>query len=152
MIAGIQELDRDRLLNAGRDFLKRQPERDADVRARARLRCTRAATEQIVEAAHPAQIAHEDVERFREIDVMETAASSAPQSRFAVSIVSRALVAVPQHVVRFRDLLEPLLGFLRAVVAVRMVRHRKLAIRLLYLVIRGRARDLEYCVIISHLS
>ncbi len=72
------------------------------------------------EPAHSAEVAHEDAERLGEIDVVEATAAATAQTRLAVAIVRRALLAVAQHVVRFGDLLELLLGFLRPVVAVGM--------------------------------
>ena len=64
---------------------------------------------------------------------------SAAQSGLAVTVVHRALVGIAKHVVRLGDLLEFLFGFTRAVVAVGVIRHRELAIRLLDLVV-GRVR------------
>ncbi len=52
--------------------------------------------------------------------MVEAAAAAAAQPRLAVAIVRGALLRIAQHVVRFGDLLELLLGFLRAVVAVRV--------------------------------
>ena len=103
-----------------------------------------------LEAAEAAEVAHENAERLGEVDVMESAATAAAQSRLAVTIVRRALLRITQHVVRLGDLLEPLLGFFRAVVAVGMVRHRELAICLLDLVVGRRARDAEDFVKICH--
>src|SRR4030095_2950726 len=53
------------------------------------------------------------------------------------AVVSRALFLVREHFVGFLRLLEVRLGVLPVLVAVRMMLHRKLAIRLLDLVVRG---------------
>ena len=132
-----------------RDFRERERHRDLDVRAGARTTAARASAEQLLEAAEAAEVAHEDAERFGQIDVVEAAAAR-PQPRFAIAIVRGALLRIAQHVVRLRDLLEPLLGFLRAVVAVRVIRHRELAICLLDVVVGRRSLNAEDAVEIRH--
>ncbi len=115
-----------------------------------RLGCPRVA-EQIAQPAKAAEIPHEDVERVSEIDVRRPATST--QSRLAVPIVQRALVGVAQDVVRLGDRLELLLGVLRPVVAVGVVLHGELSVRLLDLVVasrrakrRGRRSSLPWLV------
>src|SRR5690348_18476025 len=93
-----------------------------------------AAAEERVEAAEPAEVAHEDVERFGEIDVMHLRAAPAPapaprcaaDAGFTVAIIGGTLLGIAEHLVGLRDLLELLLRLLVAVVAVGMVLHRQL--------------------------
>src|SRR5262245_332434 len=149
-VARIENLDIDLLIDARGDFGQRERDRDLDVGAAARSAAVaRAAPEHLLEATEPAEVAHENAKRLRQIDVVESA-RAATQSGLAVTIVRRALLRIAQNIVRLRDLLEPLLGVFRAVVAVRMVGHRKFAIRLLDFVVRRRALHAEYCVIVRH--
>src|ERR1700730_6627894 len=140
------------LVGAARYFDQRHRHLELDVRSRAGTGSTSTASaEQIAESTEPAEVAHENVQRLGEVDVVEPR-RAAPQSRLAVAIVERALVGIAQNVVRLGDGLELLLGFLRAVVAIGMVGHRQLAIRNLYFCIAGGARDAKRVVIISHVS
>jgi hypothetical protein len=96
--------------------------------------CAAAAAEQVVEAAETAEVAHEDVERVLEPEAAEagrTAVRAALHTCVAVAVVRGALVGIPQDLVGLGRLLELLLGFLVAAVAVRMVLQRELAIGLL---------------------
>ena len=81
---------------------------------------------------------------------MVESAGPTAQSRLAISIVEGALVGIAQHVVGLGYRLEFLLGVLRPVVAIRVVRHRLLAIRSLYFCIAGATMDAKRVVIISH--
>ena len=88
-VARIEQLDRERLLDAVRDLGERQVRDELDVGAGARR--LPAPAEEIAQAAEPPEVAHEDVERIGEIDVRPTAARRTPQSRLAVPVVqSRA--------------------------------------------------------------
>src|ERR1051325_8300969 len=102
-----------------------------------------------MEPAEAAEVAHEDAERLRQIHMVESA-TAATEASFTVSVIRRALLRIPQHVVRLGDLLDPLFGVLRAVVAVGVVRHRQLAICLLDLVVGRCACNAENRVKIGH--
>src|SRR5687768_270213 len=153
-VARLEQSNCDRLFRARRNFRERHLHCELDVGSRARTTAAPASSsaKQIAEAAQStetAEVAHENVECFREIHVMEATRAST-QSRFTVAIVHRALVGIAQHVVRLSDGLELLLGFGGAVVAIRVVRHRQLAIRLLDLLVARVARDAEGLVKLSH--
>ena len=92
---GSSSLQRDRLLHAGRDLLERELHGELDVAARALCPAgvRRAAPNRSPESAEAAEVAHEDAERFGEIDVVEPAAAAAAQPGFTVAIVRGALVA-----------------------------------------------------------
>jgi hypothetical protein len=124
-----------RSVDTTRNFRESQRKSDANVGSGARP-CAAAAssTKQISESGNSAEIAHEDIEGFGEIDVMVASAPTA-QSGFAESIVSRALVRIAEDVVRLSDLLELRFRLSRAVVAVRMKLHRHLSIGALYLIV-----------------
>ena len=81
---------------------------------------------------------------------MYSGVATTAQPFLAVPIVHRALVAVAQDIVRLGDQLEALLGVLRSAVAVGVILHRKLAIRLLDVLIRRVASKLENFVEIRH--
>src|SRR5438270_3810241 len=81
---------------------------------------------------------------------MEACSSAAAQPGFAIAIVRGALLRIAQHVVRFRDLLELLFGLFRPVVAVGVILHRELAIRLLDVVVRRTARHAKNVIKVSH--
>src|SRR5688500_14727819 len=115
---------------------------------RGALRTRASHAEQILEAREPAEVAHEDLDRVAEVEVLR--ARAALHALLAVAVVQRALLRIAQHLVRLRHLLEPLLGFLRALVAIRMVLQRELPIGLLDLVGFGTARDAQQLVVISH--
>ena len=83
-IARVEQLRVERLLHAGRDFLQRQLDGELDVASGAAvpLPTSAARPNRSPESAEGAEVAHEDAERFGEIDVMEsTAAGGAAQSR-----------------------------------------------------------------------
>ena len=61
----------------------------------------------------------------------------------AEAVIGCALLRILQGLVGLADLLELLLGFMVAGILVRMEFQRQLAIRLLYLVRRGRLRHAE---------
>src|SRR5581483_5359370 len=124
VIAWIEKLHCNLLIDAARHLGKRQRHSHLDVGAGRRTAAARAAAaEQLFETAKPAEVPHEDAERFGEVDVMESAGAPAAKARFAIPVVRRPLLRITKDVICLRDLLEPLLGFLRAVVAVRMIRH-----------------------------
>src|SRR5262249_32037870 len=97
------------------------------------------------------EIAHENVERFGQVEVREPLTerrACAAQSRFAIAVIGGALLRITQHFVRFGDFLEPLFG-LRRFVAIRMKLHGQLAIRLLDLGFAGLALDAQDLVEIA---
>src|SRR3989442_729654 len=107
----------DGLGRPGRHLGERQLEADLQVLAAVMLAPgALAAPEQGVEPAQPAEVAHEDVERLGQVEVREPEvrrtppAPAAPHPARAVAVVQRPLLGITQHLVRFRDLLEALLG------------------------------------------
>src|SRR5258705_352695 len=107
--------------------------------------------EEMAEATESAEVAHEDVQRFAEVDVVEaTAATSTAQSGLTEAIVQRAFLRIAEHIVRFGNFLEFLFSVLRAVVAIRVPTGRKFSVRLLHIVILCRASDVEDLVKIGH--
>src|SRR5262249_7319305 len=87
------------------------------------------ASEDRLESAQSAEVAHEDLERFGQIHMMEAEPSGtgAAHAGPSVAIVRGALLRVPQDLVGLRDLLELGFGFGR-LVAIGMVVHRELPI------------------------
>src|SRR5262249_30168094 len=77
------------------------------------------------------------------------AAGAVLERRVAEAIIGGALVAVLEDVVGLVELLEAVLAFLVARVAVRVVLHGELAERGLELDLGGRARDAQYLVIVA---
>src|SRR5829696_2937179 len=144
-VAGVEHLERDLLLHTGRHLGEREWNGELHVGARARATRSLPSTEQILEAGEVSEVAHEDAERLGEIDVV-IAATAAAQPRLAVPVVRGALLRIAQDVVRLRDLLELLLGFLRPVVPVGMVGHRKLAIGPFDVIVRRAAIDAKDAV------
>src|SRR5712691_1862039 len=116
-----------------------------------------AATEDRVEPAQAPEVAHEDVERLGQIEVGEVEPApptptgarrrTAPQARFAVAVVDGALIGIAQHLVRFGEPLEPLLGVV-ALVAIGVVVHRELAIGLLDVGLGSVARHSQNPVVV----
>ena len=143
----------DRLLDTGRNFRERELDIHANVGTgpRAGTLTAAGAPKQIAESAKAPEIAHEDIERFGKVYMVESAGTAA-QSCFAVAIVCGAFVGITKHIVRFRDLLEFFFRFARTVVPVGMISHRKFAIRLLYLIIARVPAYLKHFVEISHFS
>ena len=92
-------------------------------------------------------------------DVAEVSASAEParpepahalDPREAVLVVGRALLRVGQHLVGLRRLLELLGGFMVVLrVLVRMVLHRKTAVRLLYFRLVRVLMYAEYFVVVA---
>ncbi len=82
------------------------------------------------------------------IESRRTSAAAA-HARVPEAIVQRSLLAVGENCVRFRDLLEPFFRVRIVGVAVRMVRHRQLAVSALDFNVSGRAGDTEDLVIIA---
>lgn len=75
-------------------------------------------------------------------------ATHAPlQPLLSVRVVDLALLLVGEHLIRLRDLLEPLLGA-RRLVLVRMVFQSQLTVRFLYLVIGRAFRNPQYFVVV----
>ena len=152
-VARVEDLERHRLLDAGRHLGEGQLHGELEVRAGARAaRLPAGGAEQVAEAGEAAEVAHEDVERLGQVHVVEPAGAAAAQPGLTVAIVHRALVGVAQDVVRLGDLLELLLGLLRPPVPIGVVLHRELPIRLLDVVVGGVARDFEDCVEIGHMQ
>jgi hypothetical protein len=115
---------------------------------------TLGATEKRVEPAQPAEVPHEDVERFRQVEVGEPAgapARAALQPRFAEPIVGGAPLGVAEYLVGLGDLLElRFRGFLLPRGdAVGMMLHRELAICLLDLAIVRVALDPQDGVVVA---
>src|SRR5690606_34395553 len=92
------------------------------------------AAEQVLES-EGAEVAHEDLERVREIEPAEAARTriraGALDPGVAIAVVRRAPLRVAQDLVRLRRFLEALLGLLRPVVPVRVILQRKLPVGLL---------------------
>src|SRR3989440_1966928 len=113
------------------------------------------APEQRIEAAQPAEVAHEHVERFGQVEVREpevTAArsASAAQTGGAIAIVGGALLRIPQDLVGLGDLLELRLGRLLFVrtYAIGMMLHREATVGLFDLGFVRVARDAEQRVVV----
>ena len=100
-------LNRTVFLTPGGHLGERQLDRHPDVLAPARVRPRAPAAEQRLEAAHAAEVAHEDVERLGQVDVVEAEpAAGAAEARLAVAIVRRALLRIAEDLVGLGDLLE----------------------------------------------
>src|SRR5581483_11447900 len=154
-VAGRLRLDR----HPHGDALERVVEREAHARlevgAALRPRPRRAAAAAAAEdAAQPAeqvgQVAEVDVLDANVLEAAEGPGAGAADASGAEAVVLLALLRVGEQVVRRLDVLEPLLRLLVAGVAVRVVLARKLAIRLLDLVVGRRPRDAERGVRILH--
>ena len=151
MIARIEQLERDLPIHTGLYLFERERHGDLGVRTRARTSALLAAAKHVSDSAERAEIAHEDVERLRQIHMVKAgAATAAAQPRLAVAIVGRALLRILEDVVRLGDLLEFLLGILRPVVAIGVPPHRELAVCLGYIGVGRFASHLENRVKISH--
>ena len=150
LVAGLEHLERDGLLDTGGHFGQREWQRQLDVGAAARpgTPATSRGAEQVTEST---EVAHEDVERVGQVHVFVGGlCSAAAQSGLPVSIERRALLRITQHVVRFGDRLELLLGLLRTTVAVGVPLHRQPAISLLDIVVGCVARYAKNRVEVSH--
>ncbi len=149
--AALETLDLDRPFDTQGDFGERQPDRDPDVLAPPLVRPGPPAPPKS-DSKPPAEVAHEDVERFAEIDVVEPeAAGAGAHAGLAVAIVGRALLRVAQHLVRLGDLLEPGLRLGRRV-AVRVVFHGQLPVGLLDLGLGSVPGNTQQHVEIAHSS
>ena len=152
----IQSLDLHGLGRARRHLGERQPQRHLDVLPPAPVPLLPlAAAEKRVEAAEPAEVPHEDVERFREVHVVHLRATTptsrgAANARLTIPVIGGALLGIPEHHVRLRDLLELLFRPLVAIVAVGMVLHRQLAIGALHVLRRRVHRDAQRLVEVAH--
>ena len=90
------------------------------------------------ESGEPAEIAHEDVDGFVEVEAGGSRSGArTANALLPVPVVECALFRVAQNLVRLGDLLEPLLGLLGALVAVGVVLQRELSVRLLDLLAVG---------------
>ena len=102
-------------------------------------------------AAAPAAAAGEEALE----DVLEERAEALAEVHAAQTgdgpeaIVLRALVGIGEHGVGLARLLEAVLGLLVAGIAIGVVLHGELAIRLLELRVAGRARDAEDLVVVA---
>ena len=130
-------------------------ERHLEILAAVLLRSAPPASEQRVEAAQPAEVAHEHIERLGQVEVREPEVSRprprpAPQPGRAIAVIRGALLGIPQDLVRLRDLLE--LRFRRLLLirahAIGMVLHREAAVRLFDLGFVRVALDSEQGVIV----
>ena len=140
------------LLDARRHLGERELDRDPHVLAPARVRPRPPAAEQRLEAADAAEVAHEDVERLGQIHVVEPeAAAGAAEPGLAVAVVGRALLRIPEDLVRLGDLLELVLRLGRGI-PVRVVLHGQLPIGLLDVGLGRVARDAEQGVELAHSS
>src|SRR5690606_7952978 len=114
----------------------------------AHIAAAAATSEHALEAPHAAKVAHVDVERLTEINVLEAAEASATRWRGSVSVEMRALVGIGQDLIRLADLLEPRLG-LRTVVAIRMEFLRQPAVGLLDVVVACIAGHSQRGVVVT---
>src|SRR5256886_15807033 len=115
---------------------------------------TLGAAEEGVEPAQPAEVTHEDVERFRQVERGEPPGPRprAPlEPRFAIAVVRGAPLGVPQDLIGFGDLLELRFGdvLLPRRDAVGMVLHREAAVGLLDLGLVRVALDPQDGVVIA---
>src|SRR5438034_134771 len=152
--ARLEGADAHRLRGPGGDLVEGEPQGDLQV-GPAPLIALRAlaASEQGVEAAQVPEIAHEDAERFGEVEVREAEARPpAAQAGLSVAVVGSALVGVAQHLVGLGDLLELFLGRFVPVVAIGMVLHGEAAIRFLDLGLGGPARNAQQRVVVGRAS
>src|SRR2546422_4401526 len=133
------------------DVGQRELERHLEVRSTVPVASTLAAAEDRVEPTQVPEVAHEDVERLGQIEMGEVEpgarGGTAPEARFAVAVVGRALVRIAQHLVRLGEPLEPLLGVV-ALVAIGVVVHRELAIGLLDVGLGSVARHSQNPVVV----
>ena len=153
-IAGIEQLDLDLFADASvATSDERQPQIDLEISARARPGLLALpAAEHVAEP----EVAHEDVERFGEVHMMESATAAttaAAQPGLAVAIgTRRASSDRAKHVVRLRrspcQLL--LLGFLGAGVLIGVPLHREATVRLLDVVVGRAAFNAKNCVKVGH--
>ena len=131
------------------DLGQREPDGHPDVLPAARILAPPA--EERLEPRHSAEVAHEDVERFGQVHVVEAEPALAPGARLAVAVVGRALLRIPEDLVRLGDLLELRLR-VGGRVPVRVVLHRELAVGLLDVGLGAVARHAEQRVEIAHSS
>ena len=149
--ARLEGADAHRLRGAGGDLVEREPQGDLQV-GPAPLVALRAfsAPEQGVEAAQVPEVAHEDAERFGEVEVREAEArAAAAQAGLAVAVVGGAFVGIAQHLVGLGDLLELLFGDLVPVVAIGVVLHGEAAIRFLDFGLGRLARHAQQRVVVA---
>jgi hypothetical protein len=92
------------------------------------------------------QIAEDVLEPGAEI---ESAEAALLERRVSEAIVGRAALAVAQHLVRFADLLEAVLGGPVAGILVRVILEGELAVGLLQVLIGGRPLDSEHLVVVT---
>src|SRR6267143_3765422 len=140
---------------AARDLGQSELQRDLHVLAAVALPSgTLGAAEKRVEPAQPAEVPHEDVERFRQVEVGEppsAPARAALQPRFAEPVVGGAPLGVAEYLVGLGDLLELRFGsfLLPRGDAVGMMLHRELAIGLLDLAVVRVALDPQDGVVVA---
>ncbi len=152
--AALQGPDLHLLGGAARDLGETELQRDLQVLAAVALPAgALTAAEEGVEPPQPAEVPHEDVERFRQVEVGEPRRARArpgPQARLAVAVVSGAPLGVAQDLVGFGDLLELRLGgvLLPRRDAIGMMLHRETAIGLLDLALVRVALDPQDAVVI----
>jgi hypothetical protein len=92
-----------------------------------------------------------DVAKILEDSGIESSRPCAVAAHASVpeAVVQRSFLAIGENCVRFGDLLEPLFRVGIVGIAVRMVRHRKLAVSALDFNVGGRAGDTEDLVVIA---
>src|SRR5207249_5214631 len=143
--AALQGPDLHLLGGAARDLGETELQRDLQVLAAVALPASAlAAAEEGVEPPQPAEVPHEDVEGFRQVEVGEPrGARPGPQSGLAVAVVGGAPLGVAQDLIGFGDLLELRLGgfLLPRRDAIGMMLHRETAIGLLDLALVRVALD-----------
>src|SRR5690348_12409546 len=151
-LTALQAFELDCLLCSEGNLGQGEPHGHPDVLTPAFFTPAPSSAEERFEPAHGAEVAHEDVERFAEVDVVESiAAAGSAQTCLAVPVIHGPLLRVAQNLVCLGDLLE--LRFrLRRGITVWMVLHRELPIGLLDLRIGGLARDAQQRVELAHSS
>jgi hypothetical protein len=150
--ARLQQAHPDLLGDPRPHLLQREGQADPDGLSLARIPTARhaasPASENLLEAAEPTKVSHEDLDGIREVEPAE--ARGAPYPLFAEPIVRGPLLGIPKDLVGLRDLLEAVLGLLRSLVAVGVVLQRELPIGLLDLFGGGAPGDAEALIVISH--
>src|SRR5438034_16251 len=151
--AALEGAHPDRLGGARGDLVERELESDLEILAAVAVPPRAlAAAEEGIEPAQPAKVAHEDVERFRQVEVAEPEAlarTATARPSLPVAVVEGALLGITQHLVRLRDLLEALFGGLVAVVAVGVILHGELAVGLLDVGLGSIAPHAQHRVVIA---
>jgi len=147
-LAGFVAADFNVLLHAKESFFKFQVEVFAEVGATLGARASPAtAAEEVAEAEE----LPEEVAEILEDGGIESGrtSSAAAHSSVPEAVIQRSLLTIGENCVRFGEFLELLFRVRVVGVAVRMVRHRQLAVRTLDLHIGSRAGNAQHLVIIT---